>query len=115
MYIKNLREIEKMEINGDGIANVRKQVPLGPAQGWEDHIVRVFTLGSGGHTPNHEHDWEHVNYVISGKGQLEIGGSKRPLAAGDFAFVPPNTKHQYSNPGGEDFVMICIVPKRGEY
>jgi quercetin dioxygenase-like cupin family protein len=115
MFIKNLHDIEKMEIKGDGIANVRKQVPLGPPQGWQDHILRVFTLGPDGHTPNHHHDWEHVNYVIAGRGELEIDGVKHPLAAGDFAFVPPNAKHQYSNPSREDFVMICIVPTRGEY
>jgi quercetin dioxygenase-like cupin family protein len=114
MFIKNLTDVEKLEIKGEGIANVRKQVPLGPAQGWADHVVRVFTLGPGGHTPNHSHDWEHVNYVISGSGQLEIEGGKRALAKGDFAFVPPNVKHQYSNPGRGDFVMICIVPIRGE-
>lgn len=115
MFIKNLDEIEKVEIKGEGIAKVKKQVPLGPAQGWPDHVVRVFTLGPGGHTPNHSHDWEHVNYVIRGRGQLEIDGGKHRLDEGAFALVPPNVKHQYSNPGREDFVMICIVPTKGEY
>jgi quercetin dioxygenase-like cupin family protein len=115
MFIANIKDIEKKKISGEGIQNVLKQVPVGPEQGWEDHILRVFTLQKDGHTPRHQHDWEHVNYVISGRGTLEIEGEKRELRAGSFAVVPPNKLHQYSNAGDEDFVMICIVPTRGDY
>ena len=67
MYIKSIDEIEKKEISGEGIKDVLKQVPVGPEQGWEN-TLRVFTLKPGGHTPKHSHDWEHVNFVISGNG-----------------------------------------------
>ena len=115
MFVANIKEIEKNQISGDGIQNVLKQVPVGPEQGWEDHILRVFTLQKDGHTPKHSHDWEHINYVISGKGSVEIEGVKHELTTGSFAVVPSNKEHQYSNAGDEDFVMICIVPSRGEY
>lgn len=115
MFIKHLRNIDKNRISGDGIKNVLKQVPVGPDQGWKDHILRVFTIEPDGHTPKHSHDWEHVNYVISGRGQLEIDGKIRDLDTGAFAVVPPNVEHQYSNTGDEDFVMICIVPAKGDY
>ncbi len=115
MFTKSIDEIEKKEISGDGIKNVAKQIPIGPEQGWKDHILRVFTIHKDGHTPKHSHDWEHVNYVISGTGTLEIDGKKQQLKKGMFAVVPPNVKHQYSNNGNEDFVMICIVPAHGDY
>ena len=115
MFIKHIDEIEKKNISEGEIKNVLKQVPIGPGQGWGDHILRVFTLQPEGHTPKHSHDWEHVNYVISGEGTLEIDGKRHELKAGTFAVVPPNKLHQYSNSGREDFVMICIVPARGEY
>lgn len=115
MFIQHLNEITKAAVQGEGIAGVCKQIPIGPAQGWKDYVVRVFTLQPGGHTPHHAHDWEHINYVISGNGQLDVSGTKHRLPAGTFAVVPANEKHQYSNPGAEDFVMICIVPARGEY
>ena len=114
MFIKHLDEIEKKEITGEGIKHVLKQVPIGPDQGWIDHVLRVFTLRPGGHTPRHSHDWEHFNYVISGTGTLEVEGKRNVLTAGSFAVVPLNTTHQYSNQGSDDFVMICIVPRRGE-
>jgi quercetin dioxygenase-like cupin family protein len=115
MFVADIKEVEKKQISGEGIQNVLKQVPVGPEQGWEDHILRVFTLQKDGHTPKHSHDWEHINYVISGKGMLEIEGKKHELNTGSFAVVPSNKEHQYSNAGDEDFVMICIVPSRGDY
>lgn len=115
MFIKHIDQIDKKQISGDGIKDVLKQVPVGLPEGWKDHILRVFTIQPGGHTPKHQHDWEHINYVISGVGTLEINGAKHELETGSFAVVPSNTLHQYSNQSGSDFVMICIVPSRGEY
>lgn len=114
MYLGQLKDIEKRELSGEGIKNVLKQVPIGTKEGWRENALRVFTIGPGGHTPHHSHDWEHVNYVISGQGTLEMENKKHDLSAGSFAFVPPNQKHQYANHGKDDFVMICIVPARGE-
>lgn len=115
MFIGQLKDIDKVDVNMDGVKNVSKQVPIGLKEGWKDNILRVFTIKPGGHTPRHSHDWEHVNYVISGVGSLEINGEKNKITAGSFAFVAPNMEHQYSNQSREDFVMICIVPSRGEY
>jgi len=115
MVVGNIDEIDRKQISGDGIKNVLKQVPIGPDQGWKDHILRVFTIQKDGHTPKHSHDWEHINYVISGSGTLEINGDKYDLKNGSFAVVPPNVEHQYSNRGNDDFVMICIVPAHGDY
>ncbi len=115
MFAKNIEDIEKKQISGEGIKNVLKQIPVGPDQGWKDHVLRVFTIQPGGHTPRHSHDWEHVNYVIAGEGVLEIEGKSHRLETGRFAVVPPNIEHQYSNDSTRDFVMICIVPVHGEY
>lgn len=115
MFIAHIDEIKRQVISGEGIKNASKQVPIGPDQGWKDHTLRVFTLGKNGSTPKHQHDWEHVNYVISGQGTLEIEGERHALKTGSFAFVPPNVEHQYMNTGAEDFVMICIVPSHGDY
>jgi quercetin dioxygenase-like cupin family protein len=115
MFIKNIDQIEKSELSGDGIKDVVRQIPIGPDQGWTDSILRVFTLKPGGHTPKHSHDWHHINYIISGSGKLEVEGEMFDLPVDTFAVVPPNKEHQYSNPGDDDFKMICIVPSSSEY
>lgn len=98
----------------DGVRDASKAVPI-DANLWPDHVVRVFRLKPGGFTPKHSHDWEHVNYIIKGRGKLTIDGEANELSAGDFAFVPPNANHQFENPFDEEFEFICIVPERGAY
>jgi len=106
-------DIKLNEVQMEGVANTRKANVIGLPEGWAGHTLRVFRIGPGGHAPRHQHDWEHVNYVIKGQGTLTVGDKTIELAAGDFAFVPPNTVHQFCNPSKGEFEFICIVPNRG--
>lgn len=115
MPIIKYKKLEETNVVMDGVSGVTKKVPIGPKDGWGDHTMRVFKITPGGHTPKHQHDWEHINHVVSGKGKLMIDGVDFDFNEKDFAFVPPNTEHQFSNPYDEDFQFICIVPNRGEY
>ncbi len=105
--------ISRENVEANGVLKVKKADVIGPTEGWRDYTLRVFRLGPGGHTPHHRHDWEHVNYVIKGSGTLTLGNETLRIREGDFAFVPPNTGHQFKNPSDEDFEFICIVPNRG--
>jgi quercetin dioxygenase-like cupin family protein len=115
MPVIKYKEVEHKKIEGEGIAHVTKAVPIGKNVGWDGHTMRVFRIAPGGHTPRHQHDWEHVNYIISGKGKLFLDGKEYEVNEKDFAFVPPNTPHQFQNPYDKDFEFICIVPDKGEY
>jgi quercetin dioxygenase-like cupin family protein len=115
MPIVKQNEIKLQEVKMDGVSKTAKANVIGVAQGWSTDTLRVFRIGPGGFTPHHQHDWEHVNYIMKGKGALIIGGKTHEVVAGDFAFVPPNTMHQFRNPSKEDFEFICIVPERGAY
>jgi len=101
------------DVHAAGVVATSKASVIGPREGWPDHALRVFRIRPGGRTPYHQHDWEHVNYFIKGKGVLTIGDQTRGVAAGDYAYVPPNTMHQFKNESHEDFEFICIVPNRG--
>ncbi len=105
--------MKPIEVKGG--EHVSKAVVIGREEGWPDHTVRVFRLAPGGFTPRHSHDWEHVNYIIKGTGELRLGEKVQKVHEHDFAFVPANTEHQFRNAGDEDFEFICIVPNRGEY
>jgi quercetin dioxygenase-like cupin family protein len=107
--------MERKKIEGNGILDVTKAVPVGKNEGWDGYTMRVFRIAPGGHTPRHQHDWEHVNYIISGKGKLFLDGKEYEVSEKDFAFVPPNALHQFQNPFDQDFEFICIVPNKGEY
>jgi quercetin dioxygenase-like cupin family protein len=113
MAVIKYENIELSEINMEGVQGARKANVIGKQEGWPEHTLRVFRIASGGFTPRHQHVWEHVNYVIKGRGRLRIGDEISELKEKDFAYVPPNTEHQFENPYGEDFEFICIVPNRG--
>ncbi|MDH4155963.1 MAG: cupin domain-containing protein [candidate division Zixibacteria bacterium] len=107
-------EIHLEDVAMDGVKNVVKANVIGAAQGWKENTMRILRIGPEGCTPHHQHDWEHVNYVIKGKGRLTIAGEVYELSERDFAFVPPNTEHQFRNPYDADFEFICIIPARGK-
>ena len=115
MPVRKYNDIDIIKVEMDGAAGVTKMVPIGKDEGWDGYILRVFKIAPGGNTPKHAHDWEHVNYIISGKGRLHIDGKIHEVNEKDFALVPPNSEHQFENPYDEDFEFICIVPNRGEY
>ena len=81
----------------DGAYKAFKQVPLSQADGTPVYSYRVFTVEAGGYTPYHQHPYEHMNFVISGRGVLvNADGEENPFKAGDFALVDPDEQHQYS-------------------
>ncbi len=115
MYVDHVDRIVRLEMNKAGVmANVIKQVLVGPEQGWQGWVMRQFSLGVEGYTPRHAHPWPHINYIISGQGTLFLDGQNYPVQAGSVAYVPDNAEHQFQNSGTEDFVFICIVPEAGD-
>jgi len=113
MPVIKASDIKLGNVEMDGVAGLTGSKIVGPLQGWKDYTLRLFKIEPQGHSPHHQHDWEHINYVVKGKGQLQIGDDVHEIEEGDYAFVPPNIRHQFSNPHDSDFKFICIVPNRG--
>lgn len=116
MKVVKLASVRKVRVQMEGAQGVAKQVPISAADGSPSFSFRVFTIQPGGHTPYHTHPFEHLNFVIAGRGVLVTKNGRRlPVRKGDFALVLPNEKHQYRNVSKtRPFVMICAVPKAYE-
>ncbi len=116
MKIKNIKKIKKMKVEMEGAKGVYKQIPISKKDGAPLFSFRVFTLKPKGHTPFHNHPFEHLNYAMEGRGCLvDKKGNKTNLKKGDFALIKPNEYHQYKNTSlKNDFIMICAVPKEYE-
>jgi quercetin dioxygenase-like cupin family protein len=116
MKIIKLDDIKKTEVVMDGAKNVYKQLVISHADDSPVFAFRVFTIEPGGHTPFHQHDFEHLNYIIEGTGALVNENEKEQLInKGDFAIVLPHEKHRYVNKSdNQPFMMICAVPKEYE-
>ena len=116
MKITSLDQVPAVTMAMEGAQGVSKQVPVGKAEGAPNFSFRVFTLEPGGHTPYHQHDAEHLNYILEGEGALvDAAGHESPVKAGDFGFVAPQEKHQFRNKSNDAlFKFICAVPKAFE-
>ena len=115
MHVIRLDQVGKTVPQMEGAKGVYKQIPLSRKDRVPKFSFRVFTIEPGGHTPFHQHAYEHMNYVISGEGILVTDDRKHELREGDFALVLPGEKHQYKNcSANRDLVMICAVPKEYE-
>ena len=111
-----LDETSKIKMQMEGAEKVFKQVPISKKDGTPSFCFRVFTIEPGGHTPYHTHNFEHLNYVMSGQGVLvDEQEVHHPLSTGDFAMVLPGEKHQFRNTSEEaPFIIICAVPNEYE-
>ncbi len=114
MFVSNIENVAKIPMNMEGAEKVMKQVLIGKNEGWENHVMRLFTINKNGHTPRHSHPYPHINFIVSGKGVLHMDGTDYDMKQGSIAYVPSNIIHQYINKGNDDFVVICIVPSEGE-
>ena len=70
MFVGHVNDMPKIDMTPGGAKGAAKQVAVGPEQGWEDYVMRIMTLDVEGNSPQHSHDWPHINYVISGTGVL---------------------------------------------
>jgi len=114
MHITNLAKVKSFAPQMEGAKDLVKQIPISKADGTPNFSFRVFTIAPGGHTPYHKHDFEHLNYVIEGIGEVVQLNGRQPLKQGDFVMVLPGEMHQYQNTSQKPLVIICAVPKEYE-
>jgi len=115
MHITDLGKTKKFIPVMEGAKGVYKQIPISKENGTPTFSFRVFTIEPGGHTPLHNHQFEHLKYVIEGSGTVIAGTLEHEVKKGDFVMIPPGDTHQYRNTSAsEPLVLICAVPKEYE-
>ncbi len=113
MIVGHMKDVPVTEIVNPQVKDVNMQVLVSPNEGWDSHVMRVFEVAPGGHTPKHQHPWPHINYVIDGTGDLMVAGTHYEITAGSYAYVPQDTLHQFKSVGDVPLKFICIVPTIG--
>lgn len=114
MFAENVKNLDEIKVSAPGAVNAFKKSLIGPGEGWEGWVMRLFTLKDRGCSPRHAHPWPHINYILGGQGVLFVEGRETVLEEGAIAYVPSNVEHQFSSTGDNDLVFICIVPEEGD-
>jgi quercetin dioxygenase-like cupin family protein len=95
----------------DGYApGVYLRTVISPADGAPHFSMRVFEVEPEGHTPFHEHPWEHEVFILAGEGALRSEGGDIALREGIVAFIAPGEKHQFLNAGDAVLQFLCVIP-----
>lgn len=114
MFAGKVKDLDEIKVSAPGAVNAFRKTLIGPREGWEGWVMRLFALRNGGCSPRHAHPWPHINYILGGRGVLSVEGKETALEEGSIAYVPSNVEHQFKSTADEDFVFICIVPEEGD-
>jgi quercetin dioxygenase-like cupin family protein len=115
MMHKHYTDVQEQVPTEDGVKDTTIRWLIAEKDGAKTFAMRVFTFQPGGHTPHHQHDWEHEIFVIEGNGILRSGEKREPLKQGDFIFIKPMEWHQMRNESGEIMRVICLIPIKSKY
>ncbi|MCW4038190.1 MAG: cupin domain-containing protein [Candidatus Bathyarchaeota archaeon] len=94
----------------EGASKLQVRWLITKEMGAENFEMRLFEMTAGGHSPYHNHPWEHEVYILEGEGLVVGEDLERPFGTGDVIFIPQNEKHQFKNTGEKTVKFLCIVP-----
>jgi quercetin dioxygenase-like cupin family protein len=103
-------EVEPQEVTEEGAERVTVRWLLARPEGAPSFAMRLFEVAPGGHTPRHEHAWEHEVFMLEGEVEVIAGEEATALTPGDAALVLPHERHQFRNKGGATARFLCLIP-----
>lgn len=70
------------------------------------YVVARYTYSPGTHFPDHVHDVDKIDAVLSGRFRIVLGGHTLVLGAGDWVYVRKGVRHSASVVGDEPVVSL---------
>lgn len=87
---------------------------MSPIQATAFAMGNVTLEPNGGQVPWHNQDQEEVYFIVEGSGEMCLGEERRPISAGQAAFIPPHVFHQLTNTGDTPMRMIYVYGPAGD-
>lgn len=110
MYTVNAREFPLIPANVPGAEDASIQWLVDESRGAPTFAMRRFVVEVGGHTPSHQHPWEHESYILAGKAEIALADETVTVGPDTAIFIPPGDLHQFRSVGDEPLVFLCMVP-----
>lgn len=70
----------------------------------------VYRLPAGGIDTQEPHTEDEVYYVVSGRGQIFVGGENRAVQAGSTIFVAARVEHRFHNIEEDLTLLVFFAP-----
>jgi mannose-6-phosphate isomerase-like protein (cupin superfamily) len=78
-------------------------------RGCETFVQRILRFGAGESDEQDPGSADEILYVLSGAGELVVGGDRSRLAAGVGAFLPAGTAWRVANERGEPLTVLSVL------
>jgi len=113
MLIRNPEQTQARPMDMPGASGVTMRLMVSSDDGAPNFAMRIFEVQPGGHTPRHQHNYEHEIMIL--EGQAHVGTSEdetedTTAKAGDVLFIPANQTHQFRNTSQDVLKFMCMVP-----
>jgi quercetin dioxygenase-like cupin family protein len=107
MNIRHFRDVLATE----PMPGVKKRIVIGPDEGAQNFIMRVFEVAPGLTSPDHTHPWEHEVFILAGEGAArDRDGKETAIGEGMALFIPSGEKHCLINKGKDVLRFVCVIP-----
>lgn len=70
----------------------------------------VYTLPAGDVDPQSPHTEDEAYYILSGRGQIFVGGEDRPVQPGSVVFVAAGVEHRFHSIAEELQILVFFAP-----
>ncbi len=110
MKLVNYQDVTLEDVNVEGSSATKIRWMISQKDNAPNFALRMFEVGPGGHTPFHQHDWEHEVFVLEGNGAFVTDDGEKPFSTWDVIYVDPNIMHQFKNTGEGMMRFLCIIP-----
>ncbi|MBP6876093.1 MAG: cupin domain-containing protein [Candidatus Eisenbacteria bacterium] len=112
MIVRHYTEVAALPVAMEGAENVLIRNLITAKDGAPNFAMRIFDVLPGGHTPLHQHDYEHEILILDGEGEVTEGKRIFTVSSGSVIFIRPGTPHQFRNPGEQAFRFVCLIPNQ---
>ena len=99
-HIRNVlagRWVDLFDNHGRKLSGIRRRIGVS-AQGIFNMEIGLdlMQMQPGSSFPLHTHSGDHVIYVISGRGFVQVGDKNNPVKEGDSVFIPAELSHGFN-------------------
>ncbi len=111
MPVKHYDEVPAVPLAVEGADGVLIREVITDRDGAPHFAMRVFDIEPGGHSPLHDHDYEHEVFVLEGTGEVTEGERVFEIAPGSVVFIRAGVPHQFRNTSTDRLLrFICVIP-----
>ncbi|MGH2522164.1 MAG: cupin domain-containing protein [Anaerolineales bacterium] len=91
-------------------ANAIYRIPINRDQGGCQNLIqRVFRYGVGPSPELTNETSEDVSFVVSGAGEVVVGGQTHALTPGAGLLIPPGAPYRFFNPGPAPLELVSVL------